>query len=163
MNFRTLALPLFSIATSACGVSPALHHHSADAAKKESSTQPPTSTECPFSFPKAGLCASWTWKADPTLDAGASATLKFWNAKEGSPNGPYVAPSSAIRPFLWMPSMGHGSSPIQVTSQEIGIFLLEDIFFIMPGEWTLNIELKSGSQVLEQANLPISLSGAESS
>jgi hypothetical protein len=62
-----------------------------------------------------------------------------------------------------MPSMGHGSSPIQVTSQEIGIFLLEDIFFIMPGEWTLNIELKSGSQVLEQANLPISLSGAGSS
>jgi hypothetical protein len=163
MNLRILALPLLWILTSACGVSPALHHHSADAAKKESSTQPPTSTECPFSFPKAGLCASWTWIDVPAVEVELSASVKFWNAKTGTPNGPYVAPSSAFRPYLWMPSMGHGSSPIRVTPQETGTFLLEGIFFSMPRDWTLNIELKLGNNELEKANIPIYFTGTQSS
>ncbi len=163
MKVRFLALPAVWMLLSGCGVSPALHHHHADSLKKEASTEPPVSADCPFSFPKSGLCASWTWTTNPTLDAGASATLRFWNAKEGSPKGPYVNPGNTIRPFLWMPSMGHGSSPIQVTSQEPGVYLLEDIFFTMPGDWTLNIELKSGSQILERANLPISMMGTEAS
>lgn len=43
---------------------------------------------------------------------------------------------------LWMKSMGHGSSPIKITKISDGIFLLEEITFIMPGEWQLHIELR---------------------
>jgi hypothetical protein len=59
--------------------------------------------------------------------------------------------------------MGHGSSPIRVTPQETGTFLLEGIFFSMPRDWTLNIELKLGNNELEKANIPIYFTGTQSS
>lgn len=160
MRLLPAALLPIGFLVSSCGLSPALHHHSADDAKKESSTEAPVAA-CPFSFPKAGLCASWTWTEHPVSEVTVSAEVKFWSATDGTADGPYVTPSYSLRPFLWMPSMGHGSSPIEVTSVSTGIYQLKEIYFTMPGDWTLNLQLKNGNQVIEAANIPISISGSK--
>ena len=43
---------------------------------------------------------------------------------------------------LWMPSMGHGSTPTQVRLSDIGSFEVNNVFFIMPGDWELRFQIQ---------------------
>ncbi|RPJ66214.1 MAG: hypothetical protein EHM20_17555 [Alphaproteobacteria bacterium] len=52
--------------------------------------------------------------------------------------------------ILWMPTMGHGSSPIQIKKLGTGIYDLSQIYFIMDGLWHLRIQLKDGSNIIEE-------------
>jgi hypothetical protein len=63
---------------------------------------------------------------------------------------------------LWMPSMGHGSSPVKI-SQALGtagapldgVFNVTNVFFVMPGEWEIRVIVKDGNgNLLDQAALP---------
>lgn len=51
--------------------------------------------------------------------------------------------------YLWMKSMGHGSSPIIVTKISEGIYQLSDIYFTMTGSWQLHLTLNQGNKVVE--------------
>ncbi|MFP5520208.1 MAG: hypothetical protein ACLGGX_09910 [Bdellovibrionia bacterium] len=44
--------------------------------------------------------------------------------------------------YLWMPSMGHGSSPIKIKSIDPSNLKLDEIYFLMAGDWELRIKLK---------------------
>lgn len=46
-----------------------------------------------------------------------------------------------FKAYLFMKSMGHGSSPIKITKLSDGIYLLEEIYFIMTGPWELHLAL----------------------
>ncbi len=52
--------------------------------------------------------------------------------------------------FLWMPDMGHGSSPITVKKLGTGVYDLSQIYFIMDGLWQLRLQLNKGSDVLDE-------------
>ncbi len=52
--------------------------------------------------------------------------------------------------FLWMPSMGHGSSPITVKKLSAGIYELTTIYFIMDGAWELKVQTKNGNTVNDE-------------
>lgn len=52
--------------------------------------------------------------------------------------------------FLWMPDMGHGSSPITINKIGTGLYDLGQIYFIMDGLWQLRIQLLNGSTVLDE-------------
>ena len=54
--------------------------------------------------------------------------------------------------FLWMPSMGHGSSPVTVKKLGTGIYDISDVYFIMDGEWQIRIQLKNNGTMLEELN-----------
>ena len=41
---------------------------------------------------------------------------------------------------IWMPTMGHGSSPVKVEHLSQGIYSISDIYFIMEGYWELQVE-----------------------
>ena len=63
---------------------------------------------------------------------------------------------------LWMPAMGHGSSPVKVEKAKDssgnvipGIFQGTNVYFITPGDWEVRIQLKQGSTVKEEAILAI--------
>ena len=46
----------------------------------------------------------------------------------------------------WMPDMGHGSSvKPTVTAKGGGVYLVEDLYFFMPGRWQLRTHLEGGS------------------
>lgn len=114
--------------------------------------------QCPIEFKKVGQCASIEWRVAPKLEAFAEATLKFWSKKDGSPNGPFENPQGKqFAMSLWMPEHGHGSSPIRLTLRETGIIDATKIYFSMAGLWDLKIQMKNGTQVLDQAALPLNV------
>lgn len=116
-------------------------------------------TQCPIEFKKIGQCASVEWRVAPKVDAFAEATIKFWSKKTGTPSGPYQNPQGNILAVsLWMPSMGHGSSPIRLTVRETGVVDATKIYFSMPGVWDLRILQKNGTQVIDQAAVSLNLS-----
>lgn len=58
-----------------------------------------------------------------------------------------------LSPYIWMESMGHGSSPIVVTKLAEGIFELSEIYFSMPGDWQLHLQLTNNNKVIEDVVL----------
>lgn len=87
-----------------------------------------------------GTCVDITWEVQPTDDAAGSFLLKFYSA-----NTPEVAvdPQAKVAVVLWMPSMGHGSSPVTVTPVSAGVYRATNVYFVMPGAWEIRIKLKN--------------------
>ncbi len=143
-----------------CVDSPILNH--ADAAPAEQ--QLAVESICPIAFTEHNLCASLTWVKQATDSETGEFTLKFWDKTQGSESGPYVTP--ALTPFvkLWMPSMGHGSSPVHLVATldaagaaTPGVFSATNVYFIMPGKWEIWVQLKQDAQVIAQAKLDVEI------
>ena len=120
--------------------------------------------ECPLAFPTYGLCASFTWDKPATEEETGEGTVRFWSATEGSSSGPFVNPPLTVGVKLWMASMGHGSTPVKVTpatessgAEITGVFKAREIYFSMPGDWEVWVQLKTGKQVNEQAKFDIKI------
>ena len=108
---------------------------------------------------KLGLNASIQWtrvQNDETEEMGAF-LLKFWR-----PNLADQSPILQDPPSEWklaielvMPSMGHGTSPVRVQKMDIGTYLVEDVFFSMPGEWDVKIQFlnEAGAKIDETSIL----------
>ncbi|MNL12420.1 hypothetical protein D3C87_1332870 [compost metagenome] len=81
-----------------------------------------------------------TWEVQPTDEAASAFLLKFYSA-----NTPEVAldPQAKVTVVLWMPSMGHGSSPVTVTPVAPGVYRATNVYFVMPGAWEIRIKLKN--------------------
>ena len=104
-------------------------------------------TPCPFYFPSENLCLKFHWQKKPTETTMGEIQLRFFspeNVKEQrDPKGfPFV--------FLWMPSMGHGSSPTHTIRIKEGLYLVQDVFFIMPGPWDIHFQLKESEEIKEE-------------
>jgi hypothetical protein len=56
---------------------------------------------------------------------------------------------------LFMPSMGHGSSPITVERLDVGTYRAKNVFFTMAGNWEIQFMLKAGDAVTDQAVIDI--------
>ena len=52
--------------------------------------------------------------------------------------------------FLWMPSMGHGSSPVTLKKIATGVYDISDVYFIMDGDWQIRVQLKNASTIIEE-------------
>ena len=52
--------------------------------------------------------------------------------------------------FLWMKSMGHGSSPIVITKLTTGVYQLSELFFTMTGDWQLHLTLSRNQSIVEE-------------
>ena len=87
-----------------------------------------------------GLCVDITWEVQPTDDVQGAFLLKFYSA-----NTPEVAqdPQAKVAVVLWMPAMGHGSSPVTVTPVSPGVYRATNVYFVMPGAWEIRIKLKN--------------------
>ena len=148
---------------SACGKSPLLNHANAADTAASGLTTPAPAT-CPLSFPRAGLCASLSWSSGPNAEAMNSFVLRFWSASSATANGPFSNPAKSVFVKLWMPSMGHGSSPVTVTHKQdathtnlTGQFEATNVYFVMPGAWDIHIQLRDGTTVSEEAVLAVKL------
>lgn len=113
------------------------------------------STSCAFHLKQLNLCADIQWLNSPVVSAYTSFQSRFYLP---SLPGQNINPSGAVHFYLWMPSMGHGSSPISTTETGLGDFLSTDVFFIMPGEWEIRLHiLNPQGQVIDEARYPLSL------
>jgi len=110
-------------------------------------------------FRKQGLCASLEWRSRPTPSKASEFRLRFWDPSKGTESGPYVRPQGAVGVKLWMPSMGHGSRPVTVTESPgaSGVYDATNVIFIMGGPWEIWVQLKKGSDLIDQAKVEIEL------
>lgn len=91
-------------------------------------------------------CASLVWEVQPTEEKEGTFLLEFSQAIEQN-----------VAVVLWMPSMGHGSSPVIVEKLAPNRFRASRVFFVMPGEWEIRVQLKNGRELIEQVVLPYTL------
>lgn len=115
-------------------------------AKPTSNSTPNTATTqkaspgaCVASFPIAGLCVHMTWEVAPA--EGNEGQFLFYYTSQAA-IAPVVSDEAGItsKVKLWMPSMGHGSSPITVERIQGGVMRAKDVNFIMEGDWELHFE-----------------------
>lgn len=108
-------------------------------------------TDCRVRFQNSGYCLLWQWEKLPTATQAGSVVFKVVraNALDDSP----VPVDLHLTPHLvlWMPAMGHGSSPTTIEQVDTGSYRANDVFFIMPGEWELKFQFKDESSVQDEA------------
>lgn len=99
---------------------------------------------CSIQF--AGNCATLTWQNPPSSTGSSPFTLQFQN--------PLTTEQLSV--VLWMPSMGHGSAPVTISTSDQQTFQITDVYFIMPGDWEVRIYLQNGATT-EQYFVPLML------
>jgi hypothetical protein len=113
---------------------------------------------CPLAFPKEGLCASIVWGEAPNSAEENKFTLSFFNPQVGTAAaGPFVKPVQTVFVFLWMPKMGHGSSPVTIDVASDGVYNLSRVYFIMQGDWQVRVQLRAGQALVDEAAQNISV------
>lgn len=102
----------------------------------------------------SNLCHRLTWETMPTETTMGSFKLEFFQSNLDSPWRDLPGDLSVV---LWMPSMGHGSSPVQIEKVAPGIYHVTRVFFVMPGEWEIRVQLKNGNSVVDEIIQNISI------
>ncbi len=109
------------------------------------------SSSCKVRFQKSLVCVSWKWEVLPTESQTGSFIFRTFN-QDPMDQFPLLVESNSIpQVSLWMPSMGHGSSPITVSKIGVGTYRASKVFFIMAGDWDLQFQIKSGNSILDEA------------
>lgn len=119
--------------------------------------RPQEQADCSVRFRESGLCLSWVWEKKPTSKTTGSLVFKIYRANRWDGSPVMIDPGAAPALRLWMPGMGHGSSPTTVESVDLGTYRAKDVFFVMPGEWDLHFELKEDGAVRDEAVVHVSL------
>lgn len=125
--------------------------------KNENPSGESDSAACEIRFKSSGLCVSWRWEAKPTGAKVGALVFKVFrqNLFDASPIETDLDGLPAV--VLWMPSMGHGSSPTTVTRLDVGTYRASKVFFVMPGEWQIKIQLKNGNDVSDEALVSLTI------
>jgi hypothetical protein len=97
---------------------------------------------------RSGICLTFAWEKVPTEEDFGSFT--FQTSRNGTPED--LSPDPSV--VLWMPSMGHGSSPVTVTHLATGSYHASQVFFTMKGGWQIRFQLKDGGTVKDELALP---------
>src|SRR4051794_13809796 len=116
MRIRTMknlsrVVLLLAVAISGCGRSPLLHHvDAADDRPPEGNGKevPPASYDAMLSVSR--LCVNVEWTASPKSGVESVFILSFREQGDGVA---LKEPSGELSIQLWMPIMGHGSSPVE--------------------------------------------------
>lgn len=120
-----------------------------------STPQGAAAAPCEVKFEKSGLCLQWAWEVAPGESDFGSLIFKTLREESGQWVPADLSGTAAL--VLWMPSMGHGSSPTTVTRLESGTYRASRVYFVMPGAWDLRFQNKSGNSVIDEAVVSIIL------
>jgi hypothetical protein len=109
--------------------------------------------DCSVTFSKSGLCLYWYWEKKPTSTEMGSLIFKTYKLNTLDQTPVEIDPEQSPNLILWMPSMGHGSSPTNVARIDVGTYRASNVFFIMPGEWELKFQIQSVSEMTDEAKV----------
>ena len=101
-----------------------------------------TTTECTITFTESKYCLSWYWENKPTSKQAGSLIFKVYRLNEFDKTPVEVDFKTTPEVILWMPSMGHGSTPTQTHRLDVGTYRTSNVFFIMPGVWDIRFSVK---------------------
>lgn len=103
--------------------------------------------DCGLLFSSEDICLKTNWIDKPSESTYGAMELTFTAKNDPSR---FIDPVNSPFILLWMPSMGHGSSPVTLERTDVGRFKATEIFFIMPGPWEIRYQLKNGQNVVEE-------------
>ncbi len=109
-----------------------------------------------YQFAKTQRPFILTWTQGPRVGE-SRFVLKTWKDGVGSINGPYQDFEANLHVFLWMPGMGHGSSPVTLTRLDEGEYEISKAQFLMPGLWEVKFQLKNQQLIIDEFILKLSL------
>ncbi|MFZ4404342.1 MAG: hypothetical protein ACOYOK_09605 [Pseudobdellovibrionaceae bacterium] len=114
-------------------------------------------SSCKNTFTKSGFCLSWQWETKPTSSQSGSFIFKTYRANYFDQSSVLLDWSALPEVILWMPSMGHGSTPTEVERLDVGTYRVKKVFFVMPGDWDLQFFIKENSEVKDDAVISVSI------
>ena len=106
---------------------------------------------CNASFQKSGFCVNYQWEALPSEDTEGSFILKIFSPSPNGQNLVMISTNPIPKVMLWMPSMGHSSSPTQVALIELGTYRVSHVYFTMHGNWQIRFQLNAGAVIQDEA------------
>lgn len=135
MRYTTIVILFLSLFIVSCGKSPLLN-------KLEKNVQEISGGALlSEQFPNKKIDFSLTWMIPPALDEMGSFEILL--------TVPLKA-NQTLNAFIWMPEMGHGSSPFEKKELSNNHFNFSEVAFIMPGLWVLHIEILEDNQVVDE-------------
>ena len=107
-----------------------------------------------------GLCAQIQFEHAPTSDKDAPFTITYTKLLPGGTHGTQRVLSE--HPFtvnLFMPDMGHGSSPVTISLDETNvIYHVKDVYFVMAGAWEIRLNfVTADNKPIESIAIPVSV------
>ena len=140
------------IFVSGCGESPLLNHVNEKRHGMGSLIQDQTaiySIGSEYSF-------SLNWTEGPKMGV-SRFVLHLWKNDQGTFEGPYQDLPGILAISIFMPAMGHGSSPVKITRVNPGEYIVSEINFFMGGTWEVKFQMKENGQVHDETVLPYNL------
>ena len=81
------------------------------------------------------FCAHLGYTSEPKINEAFEFVVDLVTTRE------MLATVQSVNVELFMPDMGHGTSPVQVKRLDQKHFQVSDAYFVMPGMWSVNIEV----------------------
>lgn len=114
-------------------------------------------TECATRFTTSGLCLSWYWEKVPTSSEAGRLIFKTYRLNTLDRTPIEIDTATVAEVVLWMPSMGHGSTPTKTARVDVGTYRSSEVFFIMPGEWEIKFHVRSDAGIIDEAKITLTL------
>jgi hypothetical protein len=93
-----------------------------------------------LTFADGALKAELSWLQGPRSPEASEMKIEWKSGVDGT----RIEPPGPVKVSLFMPAMGHGSSPTSIAKlgQEAGVYRVSDIYFSMGGDWEVRVNLK---------------------
>lgn len=112
---------------------------------------------CDFTFSQANLCAQLEWKAGPQVRKESQFIIRFSNQTTSTAQ----TLDGTLRVEFFM-NMGHGrghgtgsKQPIVEATDQVGEFLVKNVFLSMAGEWEARFFLTDANGQTERVVIPV--------
>lgn len=132
LKLLTLSLSLYFVF-----VGCAKPNYAADGKDTSFSGKPGTG-RCTAEASTGSICIKVTWESLPTETQFGSFVFTLSDLATDRLD---LTDHNQISVVLWMPSMGHGSSPVNVEKIAPGIYRAEKVFFNMKGDWEIQFKI----------------------
>ncbi len=99
-----------------------------------------TGARCQAHLKVDQVCLDSVWETYPTETDFGTLIVVARDDKSGFLKTSFT-PDLKVK--LWMPSMGHGSSPVRIDQIQPGILKIERVFFNMRGDWEIRFQTKT--------------------
>ena len=136
----------------ACGASPLLNHRNPTRNHALTGPLDEAPDSCSLRFERTGMCGRLEWVKVPSEDETGVFLLRFTRIENGSVIASDAPTGLKVAVKLWMPDMGHGSSPVKVVRPlnasglpEAGLYRAEEVHFVMAGAWEIRVVFKDES------------------
>lgn len=114
-------------------------------------------SQCQVKFKNSQYCLTWVWEVEPTDSVAGSLVFKISRGNNFDDSPVLTDFDFPVSVLLWMPSMGHGSSPTKTEKLDVGTYRTSNVFFVMPGDWEIRFQVKDGKTITDEAIVSLSI------